>query len=234
MGPVRDEAGVRAVRPYAQQQLPSAPAAVGPGSAAYVPRLPAAPSAHARPGAPVDLRDPIDRLLHGYLGRGSRFALANALSAYVHLEDDERGLLSTGYVQAQDAAVAALRVGVVDEPVAASAQGAAYLWAQPCLECGAEAERACMGVPSALHVHLPRLCSLLMFALVDLVDLPEAAELVHRAERLVVTHRVNGAGAGAAGGDEDQAAVRELAELHLSGRVTGDQAADAVARGGDR
>lgn len=149
----------------------------------YVPVLPPSPSPHRSPSDPVvDLSDPCERLLHGFLGRSARFALAGAVSSWVDLDEDVRRLLPTDFASAQDQAVAALRVGAVDElPAAASAEQAAYLWIAPCVDCGAEAERACMGVPSALHVHTARVFAVL---LIVLAEQPAVMDMVDDARQL--------------------------------------------------
>lgn len=176
--------------------VPQGPIAAVPPS--YVPVLPASPSPHGSlQDAVVDLSDPCERLLHGFLGRSSRFALAGAVSSWVDLDDDVRRLLPTGFAVAQDQAVAALRVGAVDEPsVAASAEQAAYLWLAPCVDCGAEAERACMGAPSALHVHTVRLFAVL---LVVLADQSAVVELIEDARRLAAARPVHSSFAGFSG-----------------------------------
>ncbi|RKT49286.1 hypothetical protein [Saccharothrix australiensis] len=155
----------------------------------FVPQLPPVPSAHQADDRPVDLADPVERLLHAFLGRGARFALAGAVSEWMDLPDSVRAVLPQRVVAAQDQVVAALRVGAAEEPpVEAVAEGgAAYLWAVPCLDCGAEAERACMGVPSALHVHTARLFAVLLVAV---SDAPAVCALVESAYRKVLAHPV--------------------------------------------
>jgi hypothetical protein len=145
---------------------------------------PSRPTRSARHQAKPDLSTPTGRVLHGYLGEGARRAIADLLDTL-----DGEHQLPLGLLSMREATRQALRLAVVDEPARPldDEDQAADMWSVPCLDCGAEAQRACMGVPSGTHVHGIRMFGVLLIAV---SDQPEVCELVDQARRKATTAAV--------------------------------------------